>query len=114
MARDPGRRRCRVDGPVDGRQCAAPARAPEGATLRVAGRHGPCRQHDRRRGRPLFQIAEDEVMTKPKIHILALGGTIATRPDASGAMQMGLGADDLIAAVPLLPKVADLQAETVS
>ena len=53
-------------------------------------------------------------MSKPRIHILALGGTIATRPDASGAMQMGLGADDLVAAVPLLPKVADLQAETVS
>jgi L-asparaginase/Glu-tRNA(Gln) amidotransferase subunit D len=40
--------------------------------------------------------------TKPRIHVLALGGTIATRPDASGAMQMGLGADDLVAAVPLL------------
>jgi L-asparaginase len=53
-------------------------------------------------------------MSKPKIHILALGGTIATRPDASGAMQMGLGADDLVAAVPLLTKVADVQAETVS
>src|SRR5215471_21300955 len=54
------------------------------------------------------------MMTRPRIQILALGGTIATRPDASGAMQMGLGADDLIAAVPLLPKVADLEAETVS
>ncbi len=53
-------------------------------------------------------------MSKPKIHILALGGTIATRPDASGAMQMGLGADDLIAAVPLLPQVAEIEAETVS
>ena len=41
-------------------------------------------------------------MSKPRIHILALGGTIATRPDATGAMQMGLGADDLVAAVPLL------------
>ena len=51
---------------------------------------------------------------KPKIHVLALGGTIATRPDASGAMQMGLGADDLLAAVPLVAKVADLEAETVS
>jgi L-asparaginase/Glu-tRNA(Gln) amidotransferase subunit D len=30
-------------------------------------------------------------MSKPRIHILALGGTIATQPDASGAMQMGLG-----------------------
>src|SRR5947207_4839815 len=53
-------------------------------------------------------------MSKPRIHILALGGTIATRPDASGAMQMGLGADDLVAAVPLLGKIADIQAETVS
>jgi L-asparaginase len=54
------------------------------------------------------------MMTRPRIHILALGGTIATRPDASSAMQMGLGADDLVAAVPLLAKVAEVQAETVS
>ena len=36
-------------------------------------------------------------MSKPRIHILALGGTIATRPDSTGVMQMGLGADDLAA-----------------
>lgn len=53
-------------------------------------------------------------MSKPHIHILALGGTIATRPDAAGAMQMGLGADDLVSAVPLLPTVAEITAETVS
>jgi L-asparaginase len=53
-------------------------------------------------------------MSKPHIHILALGGTIATRPDASGAMQMGLGADDLVAAVPMLGKLAEIEAETVS
>lgn len=53
-------------------------------------------------------------MNLPRIHILALGGTIATRPDASGAMQMGLGADDLIAAVPLLRTVAEVGAETLS
>jgi len=53
-------------------------------------------------------------MTKPRIHILALGGTIATRPDATGVMQMGLGAADLVAAVPLLAKIADIGAETVS
>jgi len=53
-------------------------------------------------------------MSKPRIHILALGGTIATRPDATGAMQMGLGADDLVAAVPLLKSVAEIEAETVS
>ncbi|MGE5152139.1 MAG: asparaginase [Rhodospirillaceae bacterium] len=53
-------------------------------------------------------------MTKPRIHILALGGTIATRPDSTGAMQMGLGADDLVAAVPLLKTLAEIGAETVS
>ncbi|MFI4998824.1 MAG: asparaginase [Reyranellales bacterium] len=53
-------------------------------------------------------------MSLPRIHILALGGTIATRPDASGAMQMGLGADDLVAAVPALGTLAEIQAETVS
>jgi len=53
-------------------------------------------------------------MTKPRIHILALGGTIATRPDSTGAMQMGLGADDLVAAVPLLKDLAEIEAETVS
>ena len=53
-------------------------------------------------------------MARPRILVLALGGTIATRPDASGAMQMGLGADDLVAAVPLLAKVAEVRAETVS
>lgn len=53
-------------------------------------------------------------MSKPRIHILALGGTIATRPDSTGAMQMGLGADDLVAAVPLLASVAEVEAETVS
>jgi L-asparaginase len=53
-------------------------------------------------------------MSKPRIHILALGGTIATRPDATGAMQMGLGADDLVKAVPLLASVAEIEAETLS
>ena len=53
-------------------------------------------------------------MSKPRIHILALGGTIATRPDVTGAMQMGLGADDLVKAVPLLASVARIEAETVS
>ncbi len=51
---------------------------------------------------------------KPRIQILALGGTIATRPDATGAMQMGLGADDLVAAVPRLGEIAEIEAETVS
>ncbi len=53
-------------------------------------------------------------MTPPRIKVLALGGTIATLPDSSGAMQMGLGADDLVAAVPALAALADIEAETVS
>lgn len=53
-------------------------------------------------------------MSRPRIHILALGGTIATRPDPSGVMQMGAGADDLVKAVPLLAALADIEAETVS
>jgi L-asparaginase len=53
-------------------------------------------------------------MSRPRVHVLALGGTIATRPDASGAMHMGLGADDLVAAVPALAGIADVRAETVS
>lgn len=53
-------------------------------------------------------------MTLPRIKVLALGGTIATRPDSSGAMQMGLGADDLVAAVPALAALAAIDAETVS
>lgn len=53
-------------------------------------------------------------MTLPRIHVLALGGTIATRPDAAGIMQMGLGADDLVAAVPALGQLADIRAETIS
>ena len=53
-------------------------------------------------------------MTLPRIKVLALGGTIATWADASGAMQMGLGADDLVSAVPLLAALADIDAETVS
>lgn len=53
-------------------------------------------------------------MSRPRIHILALGGTIATRPDSSGVMQMGAGADDLVKAVPLLGTLADIEAETVS
>ncbi|WP_422001896.1 asparaginase [Reyranella sp.] len=53
-------------------------------------------------------------MSRLRVHVLALGGTIATRPDAGGVMQMGAGADDLVAAVPLLKELADIEAETVS
>ncbi|MBM3645144.1 MAG: asparaginase [Alphaproteobacteria bacterium] len=53
-------------------------------------------------------------MSLPRVSILALGGTIATRRDATGAMQMGLGADDLVAAVPGLAGIATIRAETLS
>lgn len=53
-------------------------------------------------------------MTKPRIHVLALGGTIATQPGDHGGMKHGLGADDLVRMVPGLDAVADIRAVTVS
>lgn len=52
-------------------------------------------------------------MTKPRIQLLALGGTIATQPGERG-MRVGLGADDLLRMVPDLQGLADIHAETVS
>jgi len=52
-------------------------------------------------------------MTKPRIHLLALGGTIATQPGERG-MKHGLGADDLVRMAPGLDAIADVAAETVS
>src|SRR5207342_373455 len=93
---------------------AAPARGASRPPHRVARLPRPGRCRARSRGRALLRVLEVPDMSKPRIHILALGGTIATRPDATGAMQMGLGADDLVAAVPLLAQVAEIHAETVS
>jgi L-asparaginase len=52
-------------------------------------------------------------MMKPRIHLLALGGTIATQPGERG-MKVGLGGDDLVRMVPGLDAIADVKAETVS
>lgn len=52
-------------------------------------------------------------MDKPRIAVLALGGTIAMVPGDAGGVRPGLGADDLVAAVPGLDALADLRAETV-
>lgn len=52
-------------------------------------------------------------MNKPRIHVLALGGTIAMVSGDAG-VKPGLGADDLIAAVPGIDELAVLEAETVS
>ena len=51
---------------------------------------------------------------KPRVQYFALGGTIATMRTESGAMKMGLGADDLIGMVPALVDVAEVQGETVA
>jgi L-asparaginase len=50
---------------------------------------------------------------KPRIHLLALGGTIAMQPGARG-MTVGLSADDLVRMAPGLDTIADIQTETVS
>jgi L-asparaginase len=52
-------------------------------------------------------------MRKPRIDLFALGGTIAARPGKRG-MKVGLGADDLLRAIPDLEAIADIRAETVS
>jgi len=50
---------------------------------------------------------------KPRIAVLALGGTIAMVKGKT-AVRPGLSAENLIAAVPDLVKLADLSAETIS
>lgn len=53
-------------------------------------------------------------MHKPKLVILALGGTIAMVPGDAGGVKPGLSAADLAAAVPGLDRVATLRFETLS
>ena len=50
---------------------------------------------------------------KPRIAVLALGGTIAMVKGKT-AVRPGLSAENLIAAVPDLAELADLSAETIS
>src|SRR5262245_40746784 len=114
LARHAGRAGCRIARFRTGRQCAAPARSVEGPALRVARLSCASRCAAHAGSRSFLRVVEAGSMSKPRIHILALGGTIATRPDPSGVMQMGAGADDLLKAVPLLGTLADIEAETVS
>lgn len=51
--------------------------------------------------------------TRPLVHVLGLGGTIAMRRDASGGAVPRLSSEDLVAAVPALAEVAEVTAETV-
>ena len=52
-------------------------------------------------------------MKKPRIHVLALGGTIAM-VQGEKAVRPGLLAENLISALPELSQLADFNAETVS
>lgn len=51
-------------------------------------------------------------MSRPRLLVLSLGGTITMVPAAGGGMAPKLGAADLIASVPALAGVADLVAES--
>ena len=51
-------------------------------------------------------------MPLPRIAVYALGGTIAMVQGDSGGVKPGLGADDLARAVPQLPALAEIAAET--
>jgi len=54
------------------------------------------------------------MLKKPVISVGALGGTIAMRPAVPGQpVNPGLGAEDLVAAVPGLADVAQIRAHTV-
>ncbi|MBT5265327.1 MAG: asparaginase [Rhodospirillaceae bacterium] len=50
-------------------------------------------------------------MSKPRIRVIALGGTIAMVQGDTG-VKPGLGAEDLIAAAPAVAELAELSAET--
>lgn len=52
-------------------------------------------------------------MNKPTIAIGSLGGTIAMAPGESGGVKPTLEAEDLIAAVPGLEKIAQIQATSI-
>lgn len=52
-------------------------------------------------------------MTKPRIAIGSLGGTIAMAPGVSGGVKPTLEADDLIAAVPGLESLAEITARSI-
>lgn len=49
---------------------------------------------------------------KPRILVLSLGGTITMVPSASGGIAPKLGAAELVAAVPALAEVADIEAHS--
>jgi len=53
-------------------------------------------------------------MAPPRLLVLALGGTIAMMKGDAGGVKPGLGADELVAAVPELAGLVEVRAETVA
>ncbi|TVQ63768.1 MAG: asparaginase [Phycisphaerales bacterium] len=51
-------------------------------------------------------------MAHPRLLILSLGGTITMVPSESGGIAPTLGAEELVASVPALAKVADIEAHS--
>lgn len=51
-------------------------------------------------------------MTKPRLLVLSLGGTITMVPTSSGGITPTLGAAELVASVPALAEVADIEARS--
>lgn len=51
-------------------------------------------------------------MSRPRLLVLSLGGTITMIPSDAGGITPQLGASDLIASVPALADVAEIEAET--
>ncbi|MBX3351809.1 MAG: asparaginase [Phycisphaeraceae bacterium] len=51
-------------------------------------------------------------MALPRLLILSLGGTITMVPSAKGGIAPSLGAEELVASVPALAKVADIEAHS--
>lgn len=52
-------------------------------------------------------------MAKPRILILSLGGTITMVPSAAGGIAPKLGAEELVASVPALAEVAEIEAHSL-
>ncbi|HVZ08684.1 asparaginase [Rhodopila sp.] len=52
-------------------------------------------------------------MTKPRLLILSLGGTITMLPGDAGGLTPTLGASDLVASVPALAEVAEIEARSL-
>lgn len=51
-------------------------------------------------------------MTRPKVHIIVLGGTITMAPQGTGGIVPTVSGADLVAAVPALAEVADISVDT--